>query len=140
MKHTGKGFFNPLFLLKNEQKSCPYILRLESKNTAIFFFHVLEEKMNWSIYPSWFFWPLIILRTEFMCLDPTRSTVWHKKYSKYQLDKLYTSIYSITLHQRLIPIFEDPKIGFGKSALPPDKILSKSISLLLWGKSGHSPV
>ena len=29
------------------------------------------------------------------------------------LYKIYTSIYSFTFHQRLILIFEDPKIGFG---------------------------
>ena len=73
--------------------------------------------MNWSV-PFLICLTFNYTGTEFTCFDPTRSTFGHKNYSEYQPNKIYTSIYWFMLHQRFMPIFEDPKIGFGTGQDP----------------------
>ena len=102
-----KDFFNSLFVLKNEKKKVVHIFCARSRKIQSFFL-LFKDELKYGPF-------LIFLTfdystgTESICLDRTRFTLWHKKYSKYQPDKIYTSIYSLTLHQTLIFIFEEPQ-------------------------------
>ena len=56
-----KDFFNSLFVLKNEKKKLYTYFALGVEKYSLFSFFL---KMNWSMDPSWFFWPLIIVQEQ----------------------------------------------------------------------------